>query len=842
MSPDDAGPDLARAGRRAHVLAGTHPGLALQQGSALFRQAAAAGDLGAAAVSALALGVATHRQGRTTTAIAHLEEAAWLAWRVRDPALEAEARSELVRVLDADGQAAAARRQAAALVALGRGAPDGRPAPAGADELAAEYFAQAEAGFYAGDLDGVDHVLGAAQTLVGRSGGARARAELDYQWGRLAWTRRELAVALCRFASAAASFEALHVVHPQLLFDHGRALLEAGLAFEARELATDALAHAEISEDAETAARLRLLLAWAALVDDDPAAALESASVARIEFARAGRQVGGALARLAFYQAAAQAGLSPADPTAILDAAGELDRAGLYEHGSEARMIGARIASNCGLKPAAAALLERVACDRRAASAEVRARGRHAHALQALARGDEATAARSLRAGLAVLDAHRAAIDANPVNRPASVVVGISALGLRLALGTGRAAAVLEWAERAQRRALRVVSVAPVAAEGASRVRLARFALLRAALSDEPGHDLRRDLERAEARLRQVPTGAVDPLPTVAALQRALAGAVFVEYAISGGDLWAIVVTRRGSRMWSLGPLAPIEAELAGFTAGLRQMATGHVPAGSDRGLLRALDRLDAALLAPLADALCQHPLVVVPTGVLQSVPWPLLPSATTRTITVAPSGSRWLRSGSRPAPPPTTAVLLAGPGATRAGSEVRALAALYDPHRCQAFERVAADQAVARFGSADLAHVVASGTFRADNPLFSTIDLADGPLAVHRLLAGGRVPGVVVLSTCRGAFPRSLPGDDVMALATVLLDAGARSVIASPLMVPDPAVTELMVSLHARLAGSPPAAALSAAQAEVLGRIPAAGGGMWARTAVGSYCCVGAG
>jgi len=47
------------------------------------------------------------------------------------------------------------------------------------------------------------------------------------------------------------------------------------------------------------------------------------------------------------------------------------------------------------------------------------------------------------------------------------------------------------------------------------------------------------------------------------------------------------------------------------------------------------------------------------------------------------------------------------------------------------------------------LAHVAAHGTFRADNPQFSSLHLADGPLTVYDLERIVRPPEWIVLSAC---------------------------------------------------------------------------------------------
>ena len=115
-------------------------------------------------------------------------------------------------------------------------------------------------------------------------------------------------------------------------------------------------------------------------------------------------------------------------------------------------------------------------------------------------------------------------------------------------------------------------------------------------------------------------------------------------------------------------------------------------------------------------------------------------------------------------------------------------------------------------------AHVAAHGTFRADNPLFSYVSLADGPLTGHDLTGLRRAPGLMVLSACDTGLSSVHPGDELMGLTATLLGAGTRTLIASIGPVRDIATVPIMLALHRNLdAGASAAQALTAAR-EVAG------------------------
>jgi CHAT domain-containing protein len=115
----------------------------------------------------------------------------------------------------------------------------------------------------------------------------------------------------------------------------------------------------------------------------------------------------------------------------------------------------------------------------------------------------------------------------------------------------------------------------------------------------------------------------------------------------------------------------------------------------------------------------------------------------------------------------------------------------------------------------AELAHLACHGTFRADNPSFSSLELSDGPLTVLDLENLGTAPGAVVLAACDSGMSEVLPGDELLGLTTALFALGTRAIVASVVAVPDAESAPLMTALHDRLAqGAPIGRALVEARA----------------------------
>ena len=101
----------------------------------------------------------------------------------------------------------------------------------------------------------------------------------------------------------------------------------------------------------------------------------------------------------------------------------------------------------------------------------------------------------------------------------------------------------------------------------------------------------------------------------------------------------------------------------------------------------------------------------------------------------------------------------------------------------------------------ADLVHLAAHGTFRADNPMFSSLRLADGPLSVHDFQRLARSPRIVVLTACSAARSGVYGGDELLGTSVALLALGVRSVVAPFLPVRDDATRTFAVDLHTALA-----------------------------------------
>ncbi|MFS8098116.1 CHAT domain-containing tetratricopeptide repeat protein [Lentzea alba] len=303
------------------------------------------------------------------------------------------------------------------------------------------------------------------------------------------------------------------------------------------------------------------------------------------------------------------------------------------------------------------------------------------------------------------------------------------------ALGLARTAReVLHWSEQ-HRVSMPLPSNEPELARALTRLRRARaFGLPLEALE----RDVRR-LTLANAHRAKQSTAGSPELP-------------LVSFIVHEGQMTAVTLTNGRAHM----RVIPEPAELV-RTAKLA---------------LRAGRAVTTDLL-PEADEV-----VVIPDGVLHAMPW----AAHGRRIHVVPSLRHW-----RPAGRGGHRVWVAGPRLHH--EEVTALQSNHG-----GTVKSTVEETLRALEGAGIAHIAAHGHVH-PNPLFSYLELEDGPLYGYDIARIEHPPEIVVLSACESG------------LALAFLDAGTRAVIASVLPVPDAQVSDAMAEVH-RLIDHPAEAA----------------------------------
>jgi CHAT domain-containing protein len=121
-----------------------------------------------------------------------------------------------------------------------------------------------------------------------------------------------------------------------------------------------------------------------------------------------------------------------------------------------------------------------------------------------------------------------------------------------------------------------------------------------------------------------------------------------------------------------------------------------------------------------------------------------------------------------------------------------------------------------------DSLHLATHGVFRADNPTYSALELADGWLSVGELAELARGQSLVCLSACHTGMSGVGPGDELLGLTRAVLGAGAGALVASLWAANDDTAPSFMSAFYAGLrSGLGRAASLRAAALETRRREP---------------------
>ena len=173
------------------------------------------------------------------------------------------------------------------------------------------------------------------------------------------------------------------------------------------------------------------------------------------------------------------------------------------------------------------------------------------------------------------------------------------------------------------------------------------------------------------------------------------------------------------------------------------------------------------------------------------------MPSLRDRVVTVAPSASTWLRARRMRPPSQRHVALVVGPGLATKGAEVAPLHSRYPEAVMLGHGTATAGRVLTALDGAWLAHIAAHGAFRADNPMFSSILLDDGPLTVHDFERLGRAPYRLVLSSCDSGVAAAVGADELLGLVSSLVPLGAAGIVAAIVPVNDLAAVPVMLAFH---------------------------------------------
>jgi tetratricopeptide (TPR) repeat protein len=666
-----------------------------------------------------------------------------------------------------------------------------------------------------------------AEELFATNGQELEYAKARHNRGLAALSRGDLPEALSYFDEAGNRYDAFRYTNPDLAIDRCSALLAAGLSAEAARESDTALGRIPPGGGiAFKTAELLFAAATAALAAGHPADARQRARQARRQFQAQRRSLWEARASLVL----AEARLAAGDHSSALfryseGVAARLDAVRGAE-AMQAHLLAGRIALTRGSVTQADPHLERAARSRRRGAPLSRSVAWLARALQAEASGNARATVTACARGFDALQEHQMRLGATEL-RAYGTAHGaeLATLAQRDALRRGDVRRLLYWSERWRATALATRS-APTGQDKDLTAALEALRSVSRLLGDtEMAASRRNALERDRRRLEAEVQARTRRLPgrhgpgeggfDLDELFSELGTGTLIELVTVDGVLHAVVVADRRVRLHTLGAVPEREVEMTRFV--LRRLARGRVQPGDELVFKHRGAKLEDSLLGDAVAGLGDGPVVIVPPGRLRAVPWTLMPSLRDRAVTVAPSAATWLRARRMTPPSPQRTALVTGPGLATQGAEVEPLRARYPGAVMLGRGTATAERVLGALDGAWLAHIAAHGSFRADNPMFSSILLDDGPLTVHDFERLGRAPYQLILAGCDSGMAAPVGADELLGLVSSLVPLGAAGIVASILPVNDLAVVPLMLALHEALQrGAPLAGALLAARRAV--------------------------
>lgn len=679
---------------------------------------------------------------------------------------------------------------------------DGRLAAMASNNLA---LVLAERGAYGPALEQADKaVLLSEQLPALRAILIQTRAWIAVRAGRLIEGLRE-------FHRSAEAYASAGMPLGEYYTEYADAMVDLRLLPEASSAAERAVEEFVLAGVPLLATEARLRLARISLLAGD----LERAGTLADEVADEARRQRRGVSRdhavligVEARQQQSQAG--PAELVVARRAAGRFERAGNLHSAVEAYLVAGRVALAIDRDRDAVQTLSQAGELARTGQVLVRLRGRVAAALAARVERQPSAALVHCRTGLRDLAHHRSSLPTIELRALASGHgAELGEIGLGVYLDRGQPARTLAWMERTRAAALLtpvpalpvpLTRAQPPAVEVADAAPVRDGSATRVARDDE--HEAR------AAGWRQT----IDPLPrtrrpadvvSLADLRTSLGERTLVEFGSFEGQFVAVVVEPRRSRLVELGPTAAVLDELRPLLFALRRLANVRSAAAAGAARVSAdlrIARLRALLMAPLGIA-SDAEIVVVPVGLLHGVPWSCLHDGP---LAQAPSATFWartLRAADQHVDGGRT-VLVAGPELDGALEEVEALRAVHAGALVLTHEQSHAQAVVAALGDADLAHLACHGSPRADNSMFSSLLLADGPVTVQELHGAGVAPHRLVLASCHSGADVAYLGDEVLGFVSAMLAQGTAGVVASIAAVPDVAAVDLMLELHRGLRG----------------------------------------
>ncbi|MBK8465907.1 MAG: CHAT domain-containing protein [Chloracidobacterium sp.] len=246
---------------------------------------------------------------------------------------------------------------------------------------------------------------------------------------------------------------------------------------------------------------------------------------------------------------------------------------------------------------------------------------------------------------------------------------------------------------------------------------------------------------------------------------------------------------------FQFGALRYGNVELAKFLDGLKSRAD------------KCLERLYEQLVRPIGDHLSGSRLIIVPVGGLNYVPFQALSDGNKYLIEVfevnyAPSARVWTTLQKRRTKKIENGLLIgfADERIPLVANEIRKIKPFVPNPTSFVGKKASFSAFIKNAPDFDLIHLACHGKFRPDNPMFSSLHLADGWITVRDICSQKLTAKLVTLSACETGLNKIFAGEEILGLARGFLTAGADSLVVSLWAVDDAATARLMRDFYTNL------------------------------------------
>lgn len=219
------------------------------------------------------------------------------------------------------------------------------------------------------------------------------------------------------------------------------------------------------------------------------------------------------------------------------------------------------------------------------------------------------------------------------------------------------------------------------------------------------------------------------------------------------------------------------------------------------------LQNLYRKLFAPLEKFTKNKDLIIIPAASVYYVPFQALHDGANylvenRKISYSPSATVWKFLQNKTSRKTENALLLgfADERIPLVNREIEILQKVFPKAKTFTGESANFEVFTENAGKFDILHLACHGQFRPENPLFSSLHLADGFVTVRDICANKINAEIVTLSACETGLNKIFAGDEILGLTRGFLSAGANSLILSLWTVNDEATTELMKEFYLNL------------------------------------------